>query len=304
MSDERSGSFRDPEFDRRFGAWLDEGPDGAPRAFVDATLAPIPAMAQRRRSLVAFGRLTITVAALARVGVATAVVVAIAASGGLLRSGPYGGGGSSAAPSSSATGEPLPSGVSYTNPGPLGASSGIQPGRAGTYQTLLFHPALRFTVPAGWSVNSLVDTFVGGGEGAAGIPIGDGEGAIVVTAPTSVRPPAPGVAGSPVPSDLMGWIVGDRDLALAGAPRTVTIAGIAGTEVEGTLDQNAEIDPVDGFCRPVDFLPLLPRHRFRIAVLRVGGTQVIVATVANADEFDAFKSQADAVIASFAFVGS
>lgn len=296
----------DEGLDPRVEAWLDDGPDRAPAAFVEATLAPIPVMAQRRRSLVAFGRMTVTLGALGRMAAAAALVVVVATLGSsMLRVDLAGHGGETPtpAPAGSATPAPLPSGVTYTNAGPLGVGSGGESGKAGTYQTLLFRPAMRFTVPARWSVTNLVNTFVGGGEDASGIPIGNGTGVIVVTAPTTVDPPAPGEAGSAVPADLLAWLVSDPQLTLAGNPKPVTIAGIAGREIEGSLAASARLDPVDGFYRPFDHLPLLPRHHFRIAVLDVAGRQVVVATLANADVFESFRPEADGVIGSFAFVG-
>ncbi|HYN70451.1 MAG TPA: hypothetical protein VEX41_09600 [Candidatus Eisenbacteria bacterium] len=293
------------ELDRRIEFWLDEGPDRAPDALLASTLAPIPVMAQRRRSLVALGRLTVRVEALARLAVAAALVIAVAGIAGFaVRGGPSGAGPtSSASPSPTAAQSPLPlpSGVSFTNAGPLGVGTGREAGKAGTYQTLIFRPVVRFTVPAGWSVNNIVNTFVGGGEELAGIPIGNGDGVIVVTAPTTVDPPAPGDPGSPVPADLLAWLATDTQLTLTSGPTPVTIGGIGGNEIEGSLAATARLDPVDGFYRPVDWLPLLPRHHLRIAVVQVGGQQVLVATVANADVFETFRVEADAVIGSFEF---
>jgi hypothetical protein len=301
MTTRRPGAEAD--LDVRIDAWLDAGPDRAPAQFIDATLAPIPAMAQRRRSLAALGRMTVTYAALARLAAAAALVVAVGFAGFSIRGGPAGHDGStpSPPPSPSALPYPLPSGVAYTHTGPLGAVAGNEPGVAGTYQTLLFRPVVRFTVPANWSVTSLVNTFVGGGEGPAGIPLGNGAGVIVVTTPTSVDPSVPGDFGTAVPADLIAWLVANPRLTLIGAPTPVAIAGFAGLRVEGWVTPGARVDPADGFYRPVDFLPLLPRHRFRIAVIRIGGQQVIVATVADGGTFGVFRAEADAVIGSFEF---
>ena len=304
MTSRRPGG--DEGIDPRVEAWLEDGPDQAPAAFVEATLAPIPVMAQRRRSLVAFGRMTVTLAALGRLAAAAALVIAFTAVASFtLRVAPAGHGDEapSPAPSGPASPAPLPSGVAYTNAGPLGVGSGGESGKAGTYQTLVFRPAIRFTVPARWSVTNLVNTFVGGGEGATGIPIGNGTGVIVVTAPTSVDPPAPGEAGTAVPADLLAWLVSDPQLAVSGNPTSITIAGLAGRQIEGSLAASARLDPVDGFYRPFDYLPLLPRHHFRIAVLDVAGQQVVVATLANADVFESFRPEADAVIGTIVFVG-
>src|SRR5262245_56441452 len=73
-------------------------------------------------------------------------------------------------------------------------------GKAGTYQTRQFTPAFAVTVPAGWGIDQIVHTFVGAGESPTGIPLSNGSGTIVVTAPSSLEPPAPGDAGAAVPA--------------------------------------------------------------------------------------------------------
>jgi len=297
---------RDGAIDPRIESWLDEGPERAPAQFIDATLAPIPAMAQRRRSLVAFGRMTVTFAALGRLAAAAVLVLAVGLVGLAFRGGLVGHEGPSPSPTSSPSTSltPLPSGVSYTNNGPFGAGSGIESGRAGTYQTQIFRPALRFTVPAKWSMSQLVRTFVGAEENAVGIPMGNGTGSIVVTIPTSVNPPAPGDLGIPVPPDLVAWLEANPQLALTGPATPVTIGGFSGQEVEGALAADVRLDPAEGYYRPVDFLPLLPRQHVRIAVIRIGPQQLMIATIANADVFEVFRPEADAVIGSFTFPSS
>ena len=291
--------------DERIRAWLDDAaPVEAPRAFVDATMAPIPAMAQRRRSITAIGRMQVPLGTLARFGaIAAALVVVLVGSILVLRpaSGPGGIPGASASPSATtSTSVALPSGVTYTNNGPLGVGSAAEPARAGTYQTRLLRPAVRFTVPAGWSVVSLTNTFVGGSEGAAGLPLFNGAGGIVITAPTSIEPPAPGEVGAPVPADLFTWLLANPNLEL-GPAAEVTIGGLAGRSAEGTLSATASIDTAEGAYRVVDYLPLLPRQRFRLAVVAVDGRQVLVGTLANASDFEEFVGVADPIIATIEF---
>jgi hypothetical protein len=302
MTDRRRLS--DDAADERIRAWLDDQPVMAPRTFVDATLAPIPAMAQRRRSLVAIGRMQVPVATLARFGAVAAVLVVLVI-GALAAfrpaTGPGGIPGASPSPSATTSGSvPLPSGIGYTNNGPLGVGSGAESARAGTYQSRLLQPAVRFTAPDGWSVVSLVNTFVGGSESATGLPLSNGLGGIVITVPTSVEPPAPGDPGAPVPADLFAWLLTNPNLDL-GPAADVTIGGVPGRSVEGTLGATASIDPAEGAYRIVDYLPLLPRQRFRLAVIAVDGQQMIVASLANATDFDAFGPVADGIIATIEF---
>jgi hypothetical protein len=207
------------------------------------------------------------------------------------------GSGSAASPTAvaSATAVPLPVGVAFTNEGPLGAATAADPGVAGTYQSHAFKPAVRITVPEGWSGGALIRTFVGSSETRDGMPLTNGEGGLVLTVPTSVEPPAPADRGAPVPADLFGWIQANPNLDL-GPAAEVTIGGIEGMAVEGTLSATADISAEEGAYRMVDFLPLLPRERFRLAVISVDGQQLIVATIANTADFGAFSAAADMII--------
>jgi hypothetical protein len=286
--------------DDRIRAWLDDKPMLAPRALVEATMAPIPAMAQRRRSLVAIGRMRVEVATLVRFAAAAALVVAVVGAVGLVRTPSGPGGRPSPSAGSSSTPAPLPSGVRLTNDGPLGAGSGSEPAVAGTYQSRLFRPTIRFTVPAGWSGGTTVRTFVGGSESSIGLPLTTGRGGIVFTVPTSIEPPAPGDPGATVPADLFSWILTNPNLAL-GTPTAVTIGGVPGRAVAGSLSASAAIDPNDDAYRIVDDVPLFARQAFRLAVVTVDGRQLLVATVANSSDFAAFSAEADAVLASVVF---
>ncbi len=293
--------------DVRIRSWLESGPDLAPADLVESTLAPIPMMAQRRRSIVAFGRITVSLATLARYAVAAAVIVAVVAlSARLLGSGPNGIGRASTPPAPAASSAVGPEGAAPASSSALPFADQMDPGMgsatglAGTYRTRQFRPQLVFTVPAGWKVDNLLNTFVGGGESPTAIPISNGDGEIVVIAPTSIDPVAPAYLGSPAPSDLVGWIASNRAFVVS-STRQVTIAGIPGREFVATLAPDAPLDPGDVFYRPFAELPLVPRLEFRLAVITVRGTQVVVATVANADRFDAFVPEADAIIRTFAF---
>jgi len=288
-----------PGADERIRAWLDEAaPVEAPSAFIDATLAPIPAMAQRRRSITAIGRMRVPVATMARLGAIAAVLVVLVV-GSILAIRPSTGPGATP-PAPTATPVALPSGVSFTNNGPLGVGSATEPARAGTYRAHLLRPTVQFTVPGGWSVVSQINTFVGGSETETGLPLSNGAGGIVITAPTSVEPPVPGEVGAPVPADLFGWILANPNLDLDPATE-VTIGGVPGRAVEGTLSSGASIDEAEGAYRMVDYLPLLPRQRFRLAVIVVDGQQVLIASLANTTDFDTFVPLADGIISTFQF---
>ncbi|HYN70453.1 MAG TPA: hypothetical protein VEX41_09610 [Candidatus Eisenbacteria bacterium] len=176
------------------------------------------------------------------------------------------------------------------------------PCKAGTYQTRQFKPAFSFTVHDGWRIARLTRTFVGAGETAIGIPLSPGTGEIVVTVPSSIEPPAPGDAGANVPADLVAWLASNKNFTL-GAAEAVTIGGAAGQQLEGTVAADAKVDAQDaGGYRLSDYLLFKPGQHVRLAVLEIGGAQVVVATVAAAADWDAFVKVADPVIASITWL--
>jgi hypothetical protein len=176
------------------------------------------------------------------------------------------------------------------------------PCKAGTYQTRQLQPAFSVTVPDGWRISQLLRTFVGAGETAIGIPLSQGKGEIVVTVPSSLEPPAPGDAGASVPADLVAWLTANKNFTL-GAASAVTIGGVAGQQLDGTVAADAKVDAADGgMYRMSDYLLFKPGQHVRFAVLKIGGAQVIVATVAGAADWDAFVKDADPVIASLAWL--
>jgi len=180
--------------------------------------------------------------------------------------------------------------------------SASSPCKAGTYQTRQFQPAFSVTVPAGWRISRLLRTFVGAGETAIGIPLSQGKGEIVLTVPSSLEPPAPGDAGASVPADLLAWLTADKNFSL-GPPQAVTIGGVAGQQLDGTVAADAKVDAADGGAyRLSDYLLFKPGQHVRLAVLKTGGAQVVVASVAAAADWDAFVKLADPVIASIAWL--
>lgn len=174
------------------------------------------------------------------------------------------------------------------------------PCKAGTYQTRSFKPTFTVTVDTGWRIQRLLRTFVGGGETAVGIPLGQGTGEIVATVPTSLEPPAPGDAGASVPADLSAWLAANKNFVL-GASSAVTIGGVAGKQLDGIVSADAKIDPADHVYRLSDYLIFQPGQHVRFAVLTIGGAQVVVATIAKVADWDAFVSAADKVIGTLAW---
>ncbi|MEZ0241470.1 MAG: hypothetical protein ACAH65_11790 [Chloroflexota bacterium] len=180
--------------------------------------------------------------------------------------------------------------------------SGSSSCTAGTYRTRQFQPAFSVTVPASWRLARLLRTFVGGDESAAGITLSQGTGEIVVTVPSSLEPPAPGDEGKTVPADLVVWLAANKNLSL-GASQPVTIGGVEGQQLDGIVAADAKVDAADGGAyRLSDYLLFKPGQHVRLAVLKIGGAQVILATVAAAADWDAFVKDADMVITSIAWL--
>ena len=180
--------------------------------------------------------------------------------------------------------------------------SGSSSCTAGTYRTRQFQPAFSATVPADWRIARLLRTFVGAEESAVGIPLSNGKGEIVVTVPSSLEPSAPGEGGKSVPADLLAWLAANKNFSL-GAATPITIGGIAGQQLDGTVAADAKVDAADGGAyRLSDYVLVKPGQHVRLAVLKNGGAQVVVATVAAAADWDAAVKDADAIIASIAWL--
>jgi hypothetical protein len=174
------------------------------------------------------------------------------------------------------------------------------PCTAGTYQTRSFKPTFSLTVPAGWRISRLLQTFVGAGETPTGIPLSEGSGEVIVTVPSSLEPAAPGDTGTNVPADLTAWLAANKNLTL-GAATSVTVGGIAGKQLDGVVAAGAKVDPNDHAYRLSDYVLLTPGQHVRFVVLSIGGAQLVVATVATAANWTAFVQAADQVLGSLAW---
>lgn len=205
---------------------------------------------------------------------------------------------SSAAATPAPTATIAPATVAYIDEACGGSQS--SPCKAGTYHTRSFKPAFVVTIPAGWRIQRLLRTFVGAAETAVGIPLGQGKGEVIATVPSSLEPSAPGETGANVPADLAAWLATDKNFVLAAAT-SVTIGGIAGKELDGTVAATAKVDPADQAYRLSDYLLFRPGQHVRIVVLPVGGSQLVLATVSAAADWDTFVKAADQVIGTLAW---
>ena len=291
------------DIERILDHWLAEGPRTIADRVVADTLAIVERTEQPRVDGLA--RRTTIAPTVLRLMAAAAIVAVVGAGlivGGALRTdhGP--------APLPSAS----PSGPAATGPRPSAsaiARSSIPPRPAGatllligvpmddhtTYTTLSFQPAFTFRGSTGWQLP----------VGPIGAPRAEGPGhayflstgnvvgdlfqipGMAVIRPTGVISEG-GATTGPTPPDLVAWFRARTDLTLA-PPTPVTIGGLAGTMLEGTVRPGAKANSVGAInmlCS-ADFTPcdwssggeigVGHGQRFRFIVVDVRGQTVVIA---------------------------
>ena len=205
---------------------------------------------------------------------------------------------------------PRPSGSSIARsslpPRPAGATLlliGVPMDDRTTYTTLSFQPAFTFRGSMGWQLP----------VGPIGAPRAEGPGhayflstgnvvgdlfqipGMAVIRPIQVISEG-GALASPTPPDLVAWFRARTDLALS-PPKPVTIGGLAGTMLEGTVRPGAEANSVGAInmlCS-ADFTPcdwssggeigVGPGQHFRFVVVDVRGQTVVIAVSSGTSEW-------------------
>ncbi len=186
---------------------------------------------------------------------------------------------------------------------PAGATellAGVAMEAGQTYTTLSFTPAFTFSGGAGWQ---MLPPRIGGlppegrshayflGSGLLGsdpflVP------AITITKPTRVITEG-GAAVEAAPADLAVWLQARTDLVL-GKPKSITVGGFTGTQLEGTVRKGAKANAVGAInmictsdnkdCGPAygDEVGVGPGERFRFLVIDVRGQTVLVMASSSA----------------------
>jgi hypothetical protein len=160
-----------------------------------------------------------------------------------------------------------------------------------TYITSVFRPALKFT--AAIQLDGVDE------ENQTGIRIERAGTIWQVYAPTTLNMPtagAPSASGgsrpqASLPTDLVAWLVVDPDLDVQQvAP--ITIGGIVGQVVDGQIAPSAPLDPLGYYelvtvpCQEGPGFGFFGRDHFRIIVLNVRGTTVLLGESASLDQWN------------------
>lgn len=312
MSDDRL-------FERRARAWLELGPTEAPDRPVQAALRAIESTSQERDLRILWrlpfmmspGRLA-----------AVAAIVAIVVVGGVFLLKPpvaevgHPSSAPSGQPSSTPTFPPLsfPPVATPTPPVPgttvLGEGAALTPGA--TYSTLKFNPPFTIQGIAGWYLGLEHPDSLWFAPSLDSSPY-DKTPQIEIIRPAAVLPTwIPIGSPQPLPSDLIGWLRSRSDLTI-GASSKVTVGGIAGTEVDGSVRSAGNTDP-QGWMNLIctASVPSCGNERyaigvglgrpFRIIVLHVQGQTVVIGlnTGGTTKDFDAL----DRFLAGLHWVGA
>jgi hypothetical protein len=168
-----------------------------------------------------------------------------------------------------------------------------------TYYTDYFKVPFIIRPGAGWVVVNNIPTLTSFDSEPGGPPIRG----VQFVVPTKVVPPG-NIDLIPAPVDLLSWLRARPDLVLS-APVSITVAGIQGSMVEGSLRAGAALNPEGGLnliCGELSecgweggqLIGIGPGAIVEFVVIEVRGTQVIIALGGPADAsttqqtFDAF----------------
>ena len=288
---------RSEQFDQVLEAWLDDGPEVAPRDLFEAVLASIP-LRRRRRRLPALGRRVGALSTPLRLaaGIAAAVVIgAVVFSVAGFRDAQIGGPNPTPTASPSATSR-ISGAVQVADGAVLKAGT--------TYTLTSFTPAFTFTGQEGW-------TLKGSDPSSAAFWVGSDitQGLFMVERPAQVL--EVGGAAAPVPPNLVTWLQARSDLVLA-RPTNVTVGGFAGQLLDGTVRAGAQVNRGNAlniacFAGPVCDtegtygLGFAYDNHFQLVVVSVRGQTLLVDMTADAASWDAARPHLGAFLTSFVF---
>ncbi len=170
---------------------------------------------------------------------------------------------------------------------PPGPSNQLKKGAlaAGEYVTVTFQPRLRFTLGEGWSSSS-------------------GDDAILVELVRSGAAKPHEISftnffAAASVADTIRSFTSSSDVSVVAAPTPATLAGFSGQRVDIVAKRRILlwVDTTNTYGAGYE---LQPGQRLRVYVLDVSGKTIVVGLEAPQEEFDAFATDADAVLASLA----
>jgi hypothetical protein len=314
----RSRSFED-----LLGAWLDEGPEVAPRQLFETVLSTAPTRRQQRRGFGAARRFTmfgapVRAAAIVAVLITGLIGLALLGVGDRTHVGPVVPSSppqlssptvsSATLPSPSITASASP----FANAEMLAAGGRLRDGA--TYTIPGFTPPFTIVGQVGWNAevaesSSTVITADGGGR--------DG-GSIQILRPGTIREPGalPGSQGDPVPSDLAAWLEGRSDLTLR-PPAAITIDGITGIRLIGSVKREAwdkdhqfitiaceDGAPKCSAARSGLIVISEPGSTNELIVLNVHGQQLLIGLTSGTDMWPIVRPRLEAFLMSLKFEGA
>lgn len=187
-----------------------------------------------------------------------------------------------------------------------GTHRGFQTAAGVTYYTNYFKVPFTIQPGAGWVVVNNIPTLTSFDSEPGGPPIRG----VQFVVPTKVVPPG-NIDLIPAPVDLLGWLRARPDLVLS-APVSITVAGIQGSMVEGSLRAGAALNPEGGLnliCGELSecgweggqLIGIGPGALVEFVLIEVRGTQVIIALGGPAADASTAQKTFDAFLKTFAF---
>jgi hypothetical protein len=101
----------------------------------------------------------------------------------------------------------------------------------------------------------------------------------------------------PVPDDLIGWLAANPNFSWSGKPVAVTVGGIAGAMLDGTVKTGTDV-----FVYESGNMRVATRDHVRYYVLPLDGPDLTIVLMSPGDGFEALLDRAQATLDSLEIV--